>query len=298
MRILVTGGTGLLGLWVTKVFLERGYEVYASHHERKPVGLDGVTWEQMNLEDFKSVADTVKRVKPDAIIHTAAFTDVDGCEEKKELAYRVNYLATRIIAETARELNAYLVYISTDYVFDGERGMYREFDAPAPVNYYGLTKLLGEVAVNTLAPRSLIVRVSGLYGFSPTGKRNFGLVALEKLMNNEQVDAFHDQYLSPTYVRPLAERIADMVKREVVGVIHVAGERASRYEFASKLAEALGVPRDLVKKTSIKNAGLRARRPRDSSLDTGRAASMGLSIPPMNECIKSFINDYLANKVV
>lgn len=290
MRVLVTGGTGLLGWWVARKLRERGYKVYATYHVLEPSELEDVEWVMMDLSDPGSVREALELARPDAVVHSAAYTDVDGCERDRERAYRVNYLGTRALAWVARRLGTHVVYVSTDYVFDGERGMYREEDTPAPVNYYGFTKLLGEVAVKSiLEGMGCIVRVSGLYGCSPTGKRNFGIGALEALLDGREVRAFHDQYLSPTYVPRLAESIAMLVERGMTGVIHVAGERLSRYQFALLLAEELGADRGLVKPVPMSSVRLVARRPRDSSLDTTRAARMGLGLPPARECIRDFV---------
>jgi len=293
MKVLVTGATGLLGWWIAKAFSEGGFEVYATYHAQSPRGLEGVRWIRMDLGDPLSAAGVVEELRPDMIVHSAAYTDVDGCEVNKEYAYRVNYLATKALAKASSKIGAYFVYISTDYVFDGERGMYREDDVPNPVNFYGFTKLLGEVAVlSILEGSSVVVRVSGLYGYSPTGKKNFGIRALESLLRGEEVKAFIDQYLSPTYVVKLAERILRVVEKRITGIIHISGERLSRYEFAVMLAEELGVDRGLVKPAEMKNAKLVARRPRDSSLDTSRAAEEGLSMPSTRDCIKDFIAIY------
>jgi dTDP-4-dehydrorhamnose reductase len=292
VRVLVTGGTGLLGWWVVRVFVERGFDVVATFHEKKPLGLEGAQWVRMNLEDPRSVVEAVKAARPDVVVHAAAYTDVDGCERDRARAYRVNYLGTRVLAEASRGVEMF-VYVSTDYVFDGERGLYREDDVPNPVNYYGLSKLLGEVAVeNALPGRSCVVRVSGLYGYSPTGKRNFGVNALTRLLRGEEVRAFYDQYLSPTYVVALAERLAAIVERRVTGVIHLAGPRVSRYGFALALAEALGVDRNLVRPVSMGELRLPARRPRDSSLDTSKARSLGLGMPGLEESVRDFISTY------
>jgi dTDP-4-dehydrorhamnose reductase len=292
LRVLVTGGTGLLGWWVAKVFSEKGFDVIATFHGRSPAGLEGVSWVRLDLEDPRSVAEAVGEAKPDAVIHTAAYTDVDGCERDRARAYRVNYLATRVLAEASRGVELF-IYVSTDYVFDGEKGLYREDDIPNPVNYYGLSKLLGEVAAQSILPgKSCIVRVSGLYGYSPTGKRNFGINALVKLLRREEVKAFHDQYLSPTYVVPLAEKLADIVEKGLTGLVHVAGPRASRYGFALKLADALGVDKSLVRPISMGELRLAARRPRDSSLDTSKARSLGLDLPGLEESLRDFISTY------
>jgi len=290
MRILATGGTGLLGYWVVKVLRDRGFDVYATYHEKPPPQVD-VKWVRLDLENLDSIANIVRGVKPDVVIHLAAYTDVDGCEVNKEKAYRVNYSATKALARAGRDAELF-VYVSTDYVFDGARGMYREDDVPAPVNYYGLTKLLGEVTVESITSSSCIVRVSGLYGYSPAGKRNFGLIALEKLARREPVEAFVDQWLSPTYVKFLAERLVKIVETRITGTIHIAGERLSRYEFATALADVLGVERDLVKPKRVEEAKLTAPRPRDSSLDTSKARGLSLVLPPLQECLKDMVSTY------
>jgi dTDP-4-dehydrorhamnose reductase len=290
MRVLVTGGTGLLGYWVTRLFMERGFKVYATYHEKAPPDLE-VEWVRLDLEDLDSIARVVEDAKPSIVIHTAAYTDVDGCEVNREKAYRVNYLATATLAKASKDTELF-IYISTDYVFDGSRGMYRESDVPAPLNYYGLSKLLGEVAVTTILRSSAVVRVSGLYGYSPTGKKNFGVVAFEKLSRGEPVEAFVDQRLSPTYVKFLAEKLIKVVDARITGVIHIAGERLSRYEFATMLAEILGAGKDLVKPKRLAETKLVAPRPRDSSLDTSKAKELGLALPNTRECLKDMVETY------
>jgi dTDP-4-dehydrorhamnose reductase len=290
VRVLVTGGTGLLGYWVARVFMERGFKVYSTYHEKAPPDLE-VVWVRLDLEDPESIARVVEGVKPGIVVHTAAYTDVDGCEVNRERAYRVNYLATAALAKASKGAELF-IYISTDYVFDGSRGMYREGDVPAPLNYYGLSKLLGEVAVAATLSNSAIVRVSGLYGYSPAGRRNFGVIAFEKLSRGEPVEAFIDQRLSPTYVKFLAEKLVKLVDARVTGVIHIAGEGLSRYEFATILAEVLGVSRDLVKPKRLAEAKLVAPRPRDSSLDTSKARELGLALPSARECLEDMVETY------
>ncbi|MEM4619309.1 MAG: NAD(P)-dependent oxidoreductase, partial [Desulfurococcaceae archaeon] len=217
----------------------------------------------------------------------------DGCEVNRERAYRINYLATSAIARIAGKVKAFVVYVSTDYVFDGEKGMYKENDLPNPVNYYGFTKLLGEVAISSILPEtSLIVRTSGLYGYSPTGKKNFGIISLEKLLKGEEVYAFYDQILSPTYVYALALELVKIVEKQITGIIHLAGERLSRYEFARILAKVVGADESLIKPVSVDDVKLIAKRPKDSSLDTSEARAQGFSIPPVAECLTHFTNTY------
>lgn len=298
-KILLTGATGLLGYNILNLLIEKNYQVIATYHETPPIAFpDNVGWTQVSLEDENKIVEFIKETRPDVIIHVAAYTDVDGCEIYRERAYRINYLATRTIAQTAGRINAYLIYVSTDYVFDGSKGLYREDDIPNPVNYYGLTKLLGETAVLSVLPRSsLVIRTSGLYGYSPTGRKNFGINALERLIKGEQVYAFYDQYLSPTYVYFLAKLLIKIIEEGITGILNLAGERLSRYEFALRLSNALKVSEKLVKPISINDARLVAKRPRDSSLDLSRAVTQGFKLPSTNDCIDHFINTYLSRGV-
>jgi dTDP-4-dehydrorhamnose reductase len=294
LKVLVTGGTGLLGYNLVQALLERGYTVYATYNKHTPQGLGDARWIRLDLEDPRRIARLFSDVGPDAVIHAAAYTDVDGCELHREKAYRVNYLATRIVARQAARRDSFLIYVSTDYVFDGERGMYREDDVPNPVNYYGLSKLLGEAAALSAMDEEkvLVVRVSGLYGYSPTGKRNFGINVVEKLLRGEEVRAFYDQYLSPTYVYFLSRRLVEALEEKVHGVLHLAGERLSRLEFARLVARILGADTSLIKPVSMRELSLPAKRPRDSSLDTTRAEKLGLRLPGQEECIKHFVESY------
>ena len=168
MRILVTGGTGLLGHWIVKMLSERGFNVIATYHRKNPrLNRMNVMWTKLDLEKPEEILEVVRRTKPEAIIHTAAYTDVDGCEANKEKAYKVNVLGTRGLAKLCLKLNLRFIYISTDYVFDGSKGMYFESDIPNPVNFYGLTKLLGEESVAS-ACRNYVIAVSYTHLTLPT----------------------------------------------------------------------------------------------------------------------------------
>jgi dTDP-4-dehydrorhamnose reductase len=294
LKVLVTGGTGLLGYNLVQALLEKGYTVYATYHKHSPQGLDEASWIRLDLEDPQQITRLFSDVEPDAIIHAAAYTDVDGCELHREKAYKINYLATMTIARQAAKKKSLLVYISTAYVFDREKGMYREDDTPNPINYYGLSKLLGEAATLSAMDeeKALIVRASGLYGYSPTGKRNFGISVVEKLLRGEEVKAFRDQYLSPTYVYFLSRRLIRALEKRIHGVLHLAGERLSRLEFAQLVARSLRADTRLIKPVLMKELTLPARRPRDSSLDTTIAKNLGLGLSGQEECIKHFVETY------
>jgi len=295
VRVLVTGASGLLGWWLVRVLHDAGYRVYAAVHRRQPPGLEEAATTRLDLEDPGSIYRALEEARPDLVLHAAAYTDVDGCEQNPARALRVNYHGAAALAKAAaRRGTVALIYISTDYVFPGTRGLYREEDPPRPVNYYGLSKLLGEAAAAAHPGKAVAVRVSGLYGYSPTGKRNFGITVLERLLRRERVKAFRDQRLSPTYVPDLASRITRLIEalHEAPSVLHLAGPPATRLEYARALARLLGAPEELIEPASMESLRLPAPRPRDSSLDTARAREMGLAMPGLEESLARFIRDY------
>ncbi len=275
VKILVTGGSGLLGSKLVEELLSRNYEVIALYN-RNPIPVDHEKLVKVRLDivDKTSLEDLILKTRPNVIIHSAAYTDVDGCERNKTYAWRVNVEATRSIVRAARVVKSHLIYVSTDYVFNGEKGLYGENDTPNPVNYYGLTKLVGEELVRTSDLLYTIVRPSAIYGVGGS-KKSFAEYVAEKLSRGEKIRALVDQYVSPTHNTLLAMAVAEIVEMRPMGVLHVAGERMNRYQFATKIAEALGLPVELVEKASIKDMKhWIAKRPRDSSLDTSKAKSL------------------------
>ncbi len=270
MKVLLTGASGLLGSKLTPLLASRGWSVVAVYRRHVPPRLPGVKQVRLDITDTLRLEDLILKEEPDVVIHAAAYTDVDGCERNRGYAWRVNVEATRSVMRASRVVNAYLVYVSTDYVFDGEKGMYRETDTPNPVNYYGLTKLIGEEVVRSSDILYCVVRTSAIYGVAPTGK-GFAVYLVERLRRGEEVKALVDQYVSPTYNAALAEAIAEIAEARPMGTLHVAGPRMSRFEFARMVARALGAPEELVKPARMEEMRWAARRPRDSSLDTSRA---------------------------
>jgi len=293
-RVLVTGAGGLLGQKLVKVLADRGHEVVAIYRVHEPPAAPGVKPVRLDVTDWVRLEDLVLKTRPDTIIHAAAYTDVDGCEKDKQLAWRVNVAATRSIVRAARVVNAHLVYVSTDYVFDGEKGMYRETDTPSPVNYYGLTKLVAEELVRSSELLYTITRPSAIYGIGGS-KKSFAEYVAEKLARGEPVKALTDQYVSPTHNELLAEALAEIIELKPLGTLHVAGPRMNRYEFAKKIAETLGLPTSLVRPATMEEMQERwiARRPRDSSLDTSKAQNL-LETPfsDIDEAMKRLKRDW------
>jgi len=221
------------------------------------------------------------RLKPDAIVHAAALTDVDKCERERDLASEVNYEATKVIAKCANDLRAFMIYVSTDYVFDGKKGMYQEDDEPGPINFYGHTKLKGEQAVKELLSDYLIVRASVIYGSTPSsGKVNFALWVLDALREGKSITVTADQFVSPTLNTNLAEMMMECLERRLTGILHLAGAtRLSRLDFASELCSEWSLNPSLINPIEMGKMKWSAPRPRDSSLDVTKASSILKIVP-------------------
>lgn len=272
MKLLVTGASGLLGRELVKLALGRGYTVYSTYNEH---AVDRGVPIKLDLTDYGRVLEVIAERKPDAVVHAAAYTDVDGCEVNRDLAWKVNAEATKYIAKASSKVGAQLIYVSTDYIFNGGKGLYAEEDEPNPINYYGYTKLKGEEFVKEYAGEWCIARTSVLYGWGPGHKPNFATWLLNNLKGGREVRVVVDQFASPTLNINLAEMLMEIAERGLAGIFHAAGAtRISRYEFAIKLAEAFGLGSNLIKPVKMDEIPWRARRPKDSSLDVSRARSM------------------------
>lgn len=266
-RVLVTGGSGLLGSKLVSL-ARNDHEVVPTHHTRS-LFPDSI---KMDVTDRKSVFESILRLRPDIVIHTAAQTNVDRCEIDRKEAWRVNAEGTRNVAEACARVGAKIIYVSTDYVFNGEKGMYTEDDRPSPLNYYGLTKLQGESFVTSYCENSAVARASVIYGWHPW-KVHFVAWVIQSLKEGKNINVVADHLNSPTFAGNLAEVILKMAEKDVSGVFHTAGaERISRFDFALRVADVFDLDGTLI--SSIKMDELKvwvAKRPRDSSLCVDRA---------------------------
>jgi len=278
VKLLITGASGLLGTKLCEIALRKNHEVYSAYSQHRPLYGTPV---KLDILDLKAEQQILDKIKPQGVVHAAALTDVDKCETEKELAWKTNVEATTNLVRLCKEHDAYLVYVSTDYVFNGEKGTYKEMDDPAPINPYGLTKLKGEEAVQTLN-KYCIVRGSVIYGSTPaTGKTNFALWLLDKLRKKEEVKIIIDQWNSPTLNVSMAEMILQILEKKIDGIFHLAGAtRLSRYEFAERLAETFNLDPKYIKPVQTEHIKWIAQRPKDSSLDVNKAKRT-LAIKPL-----------------
>ena len=278
LRILITGAGGLLGSAVASA-ASNGNEVYAAFNQHPPASGTPV---KLDLLDRSEIAAAVEKTRPEAVVHAAALTDVDRCERERELAEKVNHEATAVLSESARRAGAHFLYVSTDYVFDGDRGSYKEEDKVNPISFYGSTKLRGEQSAEASGAEFCIARASVIYGArQAAGKVNFALWLIESLRKGERVKVLKDQYVSPTLNLSFARMIMEVLERRETGTFHMAGaSRVSRYDFAVALADGFGLDSSLVEPVNMDEMKWVAKRPRDSSLDVSKAASL-LSEKPL-----------------
>lgn len=243
MTWLVTGATGLLGSNAA-VQLSQEHQVVGAARlipMSAPVGFEAV-----DLSSAASRRSLLERTSATAVLHAAAISSIEECERDPVLAREVNVIASADLARQAAAAGAAFVYISTDAVFDGERGGYTEDDKPAPTTEYGRSKLAGERAVLEANPNALVARVN-FYGWSPNGHRSLAEFFYSKLSSGEKVPGFTDVVVSTLYVGYLVELIGQLIERQASGVVNVvSSESTSKHEFGRRLARSFSFDQDLV----------------------------------------------------
>lgn len=296
MKLLITGASGLLGHKIAQLALKKGHEVYSIYKDH-PINLG--TPIKLDLTNQSETSKVIAQLKPEAIIHTAAYTNVDGCEINKHLAWKVNAEATKHIAIASTNINAHLTYVSTDYVFDGEKGLYAEEDQPNPISHYGYTKLKGEEFTKKHGQEWCIARTSVIYGWAQTQKLNFATWIINNLKQQKEVKILTDQYVSPTFNTNLAKMLQEIAEKRTTGILHTAGAtRVSRHEFALKLAQVFNLNANLIRQAKMNEIPWKAKRPKDSSLNIGKANSL-LNAKPLklNQALKKMKEENIKKQI-
>ncbi len=271
MKILITGGTGMLGNALMR-FASQKHEVVGTYL-KDLVEFGDYDLRELNITDRKKTIELVKGIAPETVIHTAAFTNVDACETEKETAYNVNVLGVQNVAFACKEAKCRMIYISTDYVFDGEKGNYVETDKPNPVNYYAETKLLGEQMVKGSLPEKqfAIARIN-LYGWNVLPKNDLVTWIIDKNKKKEEITAFTDWINSPFLADNCAEALVEMAKKGLLGIYHLVGDEAiNRHDFALRVAEIFDLDPKFIKPGTSAELNLPAKRPKDISLRIDKA---------------------------
>jgi dTDP-4-dehydrorhamnose reductase len=272
--VVVIGANGQLGSDVAAVFARRGWTVRALVH----ADLD------IRHADAVALRTALEVTAPAAVVNTAAFTNVEGCEVEPERAFAVNAVAVQRLARACRDLGALLVHVSTDYVFDGaKRAPYTEDDAPRPLQVYGTSKLAGEYLARAETARHAVVRSCGLYGAQPCrGKAgaNFVRTMLRLAREKGEVAVVDDEFVTPTYTVDLAAQLERIADAGATGLFHATQQgQVSWHDFAAAVFEISGTPVNLAR-TSAARFPATVRRPPYSVLDNARLREAGLDIMP------------------
>ena len=295
MKILITGSSGMLGRALCQELSSDKYEI---------VGLDIVELKaqssklkgfiECNITDREKTIANIVSTKPNIVIHTAAYTDVDGCEQNPEKAHRVNALGTETVALACRKCGAFLYYISTDFVFDGEKeSAYVEKDLPNPVNIYGKSKLDGERFVQSILKKIVIVRSSWLFG---KGGRNFVDTLLNKAKSEKRIELVNDQFGSPTYTLDLAKAIKTLLiaysLQLTADICHITNSGScSWYELAKEILKVKGVKGVVLEPATSEEVNRPARRPKMSILENQRYQELaGEKLRHWQDALKEYLS--------
>jgi len=267
--LLVIGGSGLVGSKVAALASE-SFKVVATYREKKPK-IPRVEWVVLQKERVEDGMALLRATRPAFVLDTAAAQNVDRCEEERDLAWQMNAGATGSLARVAADIRARYLFVSTDFVFDGRKGGYREEDVPRPVNYYGETKLAGEHAVLAATADHLVVRPSIIYGWDDR-RLNFGTWVLGSVRAGTPINVATDWIGSPTFADDLAAGILRVLRLPDGGVYHLAGGDAlSRYDFAVRLLKAFDLDAAMAHPVRTADLNLKAPRPANSSLVNAKA---------------------------
>ena len=272
MRVMITGCNGLLGQNLVRNLVKnaevQGVDLHAtSYNQRKDY-----MYQQLDITNRDKVKENVLTFKPDWIINTAAFTDVDACEDEREKCWRVNVEAVENLLYAARKANAKVLQLSTDYVFDGKNAPYTEDSTPNPISYYAKSKLASENIIHREGEQHVIVRTAVLYGVGKNIALNFVLWLINELEAEKPVKIVDDQISNTTYAMELATGIWKIIEKNRNGIYHICGnEIISRFDFALLVAEIFNLNRYHIKRIKSTDLNQKAQRPENSGLVVDKA---------------------------
>jgi dTDP-4-dehydrorhamnose reductase len=276
VKIVVTGAGGMLGRELVKILSERHQVIGLSHAE-------------LDILDLEGTKKTIYKIKPELVIHAAAYTDVDGCERNPDKAYSVNTIGTQNVALACQKAEAILLYTSTDFVFNGTKGKpYLEWDKPEPINVYGKSKYAGERVVAHLLNQYYIVRTAWLYG---EHGRNFPATILAKAKEEKNLEVVSDQVGSPTFTYDVVKGIEKLIETGSFGIYHMVNTgECSWYEFARKILDLAGYRDWEVKPITSEQLGRPAKRPSYSVLRNFSLERVaGIAMRSWEEAIAEFM---------
>ena len=289
-KVLITGVSGLLG--GNLAYYSRDICEVAGIYLTHPIALPGVLTKRIDVLSLKQVQACLDEFRPDIVVHCAGLTNVDLCEENPELAKSVNVMGTKNIVDALAGRSAKLIYISTDSVYDGHKGLFKETDPVNPENYYGQTKYEGEL--EALRRESSLVLRTNFFGWNIQDKLSLGEWVIDCLKGHRPLKGFRDVFFSSIYTIKLAPLIHEAITQDLKGIYNCGSrDSVSKYDFAVALARRFGFDSFLIQPVSIALVGLKAKRGRNLSLDTGKLVrALHLRLPSISDSIEDFYRDY------
>jgi len=266
-RILVTGANGMLGQRAVEFYSSKeNIDLLATSVEDKSV-IDEVDYLSCDLKNRDEIKKVIYDYYPDYIVHTAAFTNVDLCEKLREDAWKINVKGVEYISEAARAIDAHIIHISTDYVFDGKDGPYNENAKPNPIGYYGRTKLASENALRISGTFYSILRTNVLYGIAHNSRPDFVRWVVKSLNKKENIRIVKDQINNPTFIDDLVQGINKIIEFKKTGIFNIGGkEFLSRFDFTLRIADYFNLDKKLITPIITEELKQPARRPLKSGL--------------------------------
>jgi dTDP-4-dehydrorhamnose reductase len=268
-KVAIIGGSGLLGQYLVEEAVSRGHEVVSTYHGGK--ACPGARAMSLDITDQNAVESLIQTESPDRVFLSAAMTDVDDCERKPQKAFSINVEGTMNVAAVCKQSGAPLLYVSTDYVFNGLKGTkYYEFETPDPLSIYSKTKLEGERVTVDSSKRNVVCRVAVLYGWNRLSpKENFATWVIRSARAGKELSLFEDQFVTATYAPHCAKVLCEVSERGLKGVFHASGpDCLSRYQMGTIIADVFDLDGSLLKPSKMADAKFMAQRAENSCLNT------------------------------
>ena len=260
--ILITGSNGLLGQKLIHLLKEKNEVVATSLGSCLISNQSGFIYQSLDITEEDSILQIFEKYKPDFVINTAAMTNVDACEDDKELCDKINVTAVNYLSTACEKFNSHLIHISTDFIFDGENGPYREDDVANPLSYYGLSKWKSEQLLQQSNCKWAILRTIILYGTAENLQRNnIVLWGRQALKDGQELNIIDDQFRSPTLAEDLAEACRLVIKKQAIGVYNASGkDQMSIYEMVERMADFYKCDKSQINRISSSTLNQKAKR--------------------------------------
>lgn len=292
-KVVITGSNGLLGQSLLNLLLKEKdtYQVYGFSRGKNRSGRDDFNYISIDITQEETLKEELLNIKPDFIVNTAAMTQVDDCETNKEACDILNVDVVKWLKEVAEEIHSHVIHLSTDFIFDGKNGPYKEEDKPSPLSYYGLSKLKSEQVLVASKIDYTILRTILVFGkVFDMSRSNIVLWVRDMLSQNKEITIVDDQFRMPTYVEDLALACKLSVDKKAKGIYHISSNQLlSVFEITQQIAETFGLNKDLIKPISTSTLNQTAPRPAKTGFDlTKTKRVLGLKTKSFKEDLQRF----------